>query len=92
MRFSDKDRKLRVGSPERYPDSKTSCESYKKKFAPAEVTIDTLGRKNEKTFVLPARVKVSDLKAGVQAKVVKGRTLAVVSGRFELEEVPTRSK
>ena len=92
LRFSDKDMTLTDGSLEFYPDSQSSYESYKKKITPAEVTIDKLERKDEKTFVLSGSFKVTDLKAGVLAKGLKGKTFDSVSGRFDFQEVPIRGK
>ncbi len=92
LRFSDKDMTLTDGSLEFYPDSQSSYESYKKEITPAEVTIDKLERKDEKTFVISGSFKVVDLKAGVLAKSLKGKTLDAVSGRFDFQEVPIRGK
>jgi hypothetical protein len=92
LRFSDKDMKLTDGKLEFYPDSGKYAESYQKKITPAEVTIDKLERKDEKTFVISGSFKVADLKAGVLAKELKGKTLDSVSGRFDFQEIPIRGK
>ena len=92
LRFSDKDMKLTDGKLEYYPDSGKYAESYQKKITPAEVTIDKLERKDDKTFVISGRFKVANLKAGVLAKELKGKTLDAVSGRFDFQEVPIRGK
>ena len=36
--------------------------------------------------------KVADVKAGVLAKELKGKTLDSVSGRFDFQEIPIRGK
>ena len=92
LRFSDKDMKLTDGKLEYYPDSGKYAESYQKKITPAEVTIDKLERKDDKTFVISGSFKVANLKAGVLAKELKGKTLDAVSGRFDFQEVPIRGK
>jgi len=92
LRFSDKDMTLTDGKLEFYPDSGKYAESYQKKITPAEVTIDKLERKDEKTFVISGSFKVADLKAGVLAKELKGKTLDSVSGRFDFQEIPIRGK
>ena len=92
LRFSDKDMKLADGKLEFYPDSGKYAESYQKKITPAEVTIDKFERKDDKTFVISGSFKVANLKAGVLAKDLKGKTLDAVSGRFDFQEVPIRGK
>ena len=92
LRFSDKDMKLIDAKVEFYPDSSKSSESYATKIKASDVTIDKLERKGDKTFVLSGSFKASDLKAGVLAKQLKGKTLASVSGRFDFQEVPIRAK
>ena len=92
LRFSDKDMTLTDGKLEFYPESGKYAESYQKKITPAEVTIDKLERKDEKTFVISGSFKVADLKAGVLAKELKGKTLDSVSGRFDFQEIPIRGK
>ena len=92
LRFSDKDMTLTDGKLEFYPYSGKYAESYQKKITPAEVTIDKLERKDEKTFVISGSFKVADLKAGVLAKELKGKTLDSVSGRFDFQEIPIRGK
>lgn len=92
LTFSDKDMKPTGGKIEFYPDSAKSTESYMKKIQPSDVTIDKLERKDDKTFVMSGSFKATDLKAGVLAKALKGKTLASISGRFDFQEVPIRGQ
>jgi len=92
LRFSDKDMKFTGGKLDFYPDSGKYAESYQKDITPAEVTIDKLERKDEKTFVISGSFKLANLKAGVVATELKGKTLDSVSGRFDFQEVPIRGK
>lgn len=92
LTFSDKDMKPTGGKVQFYPDSAKSRESYMKKIQPSDVTIGKLERKDDNTFVISGSFKATDLKAGVLAKALKGKTLASVSGRFDFQEVPIRGQ
>lgn len=92
LRFSDKDMSLVDGKVEFYPDSSRSSESYVTKIKASDVTIDKLERKDDNTFALSGSFRATDLKAGVLAKQLKGKTLASVSGRFDFQEVPIRGQ
>ena len=91
LRFSDKDMKLTDGKLST-TRQREICRKLPKKITPAEVTIDKLERKDDKTFVISGSFKVANLKAGVLAKELKGKTLDAVSGRFDFQEVPIRGK
>lgn len=90
LRLSDSDMKLIDGKLEFYPDSSSSYESYVKKITPADVTIDKLERRDDKTFVMSGSFKVAELKAGALAKGLKGKVLNGVSGSFDFQEIPIR--
>lgn len=92
LRFSEKDMKLVDGKLEYYPNSESYSESYMKKITAAEVAIDKLERKDDKTFVMLGSFNVSGLKAGVLAKKLKGEILDSVTGKFDFQEVPIRGK
>ncbi|MBU1352166.1 MAG: hypothetical protein KKB95_09770 [Gammaproteobacteria bacterium] len=92
LTLSETDMALSAATVEFYPDGGKLFESYKKKISPADVTIEKIERKDDKTLVLSGSFKATDLPAAVLAKSLKGQTLASVSGRFDFQEVPIRSK
>ena len=92
LTLSETDMALSAATVEFYPDGGKSFESYKKKISPADVTIEKIERKDDKTLVLSGSFKATDLPAAVLAKSLNGQTLASVSGRFDFQEVPIRGK
>ena len=90
LTLSERDMALSAATVEFYPDGGKSFESYKKKISPADVTIEKIERKDDKTLVLSGSFKATDLPAAALAKSLKGQTLASVSGRFDFQEVPIR--
>ncbi len=77
---------MQSGKLEYYPNERNYMQSLEKS-PNSYLAVDKLKRNDDKTFAITGSFKAIVLPAGVLAKELKGKTLAVVSGQFDFAEV-----